>query len=70
MHEILSLQLVQIPPAGSRSARIGGKRTAKGNNLPIADFIIGSCALELGYAIAIDNQRDFSRIPGLNLSSP
>ncbi len=50
-------------------ARVGGEQAAKGINLPIADLIIGACALELGYAIATDNQRDFNRIPGLNLIS-
>lgn len=50
-------------------ARIGGEQAAKGINLPLADLIIGACALELGYAIATDNQRDFNRIPGLNVIS-
>ena len=50
-------------------ARVGGEQAAKGINLPIADLIIGACALELGYAIATDNQRDFNRIPGLSLIS-
>lgn len=46
-------------------ARIGGEQAAKGVNLPLADLIIGACALELGYAIATSNVRDFIRIPGL-----
>lgn len=46
-------------------ARIGGEQAAKGVNLPLADLIIGACASELGYAIATNNIRDFSRIPGL-----
>ena len=46
-------------------ARIGGEQAAKGVNLPLADLIIGACAIELGYAIATSNLRDFSRIPGL-----
>jgi len=48
-------------------ARIGGEQAAKGINLPLADLVIGACALELGYAIATGNPRDFSRIPGLKL---
>jgi predicted nucleic acid-binding protein len=46
-------------------ARIGGEQAAKGINLPLADLIIGACALELGYAIGTSNARDFQRIPGL-----
>jgi predicted nucleic acid-binding protein len=48
-------------------ARIGGEQAAKGVNLPLADLIIGACAIELGYAIATSNLRDFSRIPGLEV---
>jgi predicted nucleic acid-binding protein len=48
-------------------AQIGGEQAAKGVNLPLGDLIIGACALELGYAIATNNVRDFRRIPGLNL---
>ena len=50
-------------------ARIGGEQAAKGINLPLADLIIGACALELGYAIATHNPRDFNRIPGLRVLS-
>jgi predicted nucleic acid-binding protein len=46
-------------------ARIGGERAAKGINLPLADLIIGACALELGYAVGTSNIRDFKRIPDL-----
>ena len=46
-------------------ARIGGEQAAKGVKLPLADLIIGACAMELGYAIATTNMRDFIRIPGL-----
>ena len=46
-------------------ARIGAEQAAKGITLPLADLIIGSCALELGYAVGTGNIRDFSRIPGL-----
>ncbi len=46
-------------------ARIGGEQAANGVNLPPADLIIGACAIELGYAIATNNLRDFGRIPGL-----
>ena len=50
-------------------ARIGAEQSAKGINLPLADLIIGACALELGYAIGTHNARDFNRIPGLHVLS-
>ena len=50
-------------------ARVGGEQAAQGINLPLADLIIGACALELGYAIATDNRRDFNRIRDLNVIS-
>jgi tRNA(fMet)-specific endonuclease VapC len=46
-------------------ARLGGQQAAKGVTLPLADLIIGACAIELGYAVGTSNVRDFSRIPGL-----
>jgi tRNA(fMet)-specific endonuclease VapC len=50
-------------------ARIGGEQAAQGINLPLADLIIGACALELGYALGTSNTRDFKRIPGVTLIS-
>lgn len=46
-------------------ARIGAGQAAQGINLPLADLIIGATAVELGYAVATRNLRDFNRIPGL-----
>jgi predicted nucleic acid-binding protein len=48
-------------------ARVGGEQSAHGNNLPLADLIIGACALELGYAVGTRNTADFERIPGLRV---
>jgi tRNA(fMet)-specific endonuclease VapC len=48
-------------------ARIGGEQAAKGINLPLADLLIGASAMELGYAVATSNLRDFNRIPGLQV---
>ena len=48
-------------------ARLGAEQAAQGINLPLADLIIGATAVELGYAIATRNVRDFSRIPGLHV---
>jgi predicted nucleic acid-binding protein len=47
------------------AARIGGEQASQGVNLPLADLLIGACALELGYAVGTSNIRDFGRIPGL-----
>ena len=46
-------------------SRIGGEQAARGINLPLADLMIGACALELGYAVGTGNVRDFAKIPGL-----
>ena len=35
--------------------------------MPLADLIIGACALELGYAVATHNVRHFQLIPGLDV---
>jgi tRNA(fMet)-specific endonuclease VapC len=48
-------------------ARIGAEQADKGITLPLADLVIGACALELGYAVATLNIRDFSRIPNLKI---
>jgi predicted nucleic acid-binding protein len=48
-------------------ARVGAEQALKGINLPLADLIIGACALELGYAVATVNIRDFNRIPDLSI---
>jgi predicted nucleic acid-binding protein len=48
-------------------ARIGGEQAAKGINLSLGDLIIGATAVELEYAVATSNPRDFNRIPGLRV---
>ena len=42
--------------------RVGGEQAAKGVHIPLADLIIGACALELGYGLGTGNAQDFSRI--------
>lgn len=57
-----------LPVTGATAeiiARIGAEQAAKGISLPLGDLIIGSCALELGYAVGTGNVRDFNQIPGL-----
>jgi tRNA(fMet)-specific endonuclease VapC len=48
-------------------ARVGAEQAVKGITVPMADLIIGACALELGYSVGTSNVRDFGRIPGLSL---
>jgi predicted nucleic acid-binding protein len=48
-------------------ASVGAEQAAKGITVPMADLIIGACALELAYSIGTSNVRDFGHIPGLNL---
>ena len=64
---------VPIQPVSDRTAeiiaQIGAEQTAKGSAIPLAGLIIGACALELGYAVATSNARDFNRIPGLMVIS-
>lgn len=45
--------------------RIGGELAAKGIQVPLADLVIGACAVEVGYAVVTRNARDFGRIAGL-----
>jgi len=52
---------------GEIVARIGAEQASRGIVLPLADLIIGACALEIGYAVGTGNLRDFSRIPGLTV---
>ena len=47
--------------------RISAESSAKGVNLPFDDLLIGTCALERGYAVATRNLRHFKWIPGLSL---
>jgi predicted nucleic acid-binding protein len=67
------LATIPIHPITSATAeiiaRVGGEQAAKGINLPLADLIIGACALELGYAVGTGNRRDFDRIPDLKVIS-
>ena len=44
---------------------IGGEQAAKGNTIPIDDLLIGSSAVEQGYAVGTHNLRHFEKIPGL-----
>jgi predicted nucleic acid-binding protein len=50
-----------------RAGRLDGSLQAKGMRVALGDLLIGATALELGYAVATGNVRDFGRIPGLEV---
>ena len=52
-----------------RAGHIDGENTARGNRVALSDLLIGVTALELGYAVATANLRDFQRIPDLDVIS-
>jgi predicted nucleic acid-binding protein len=57
------------PPVALRAGRIDGQSQAKGVVIPLSDLLIGSTALELGYAVATHNLRHFRMIPNLTLTA-
>jgi predicted nucleic acid-binding protein len=60
------IQPVTIPIA-LRAGQIDGQSQAKGVRIPLSDLLIGTSALELGYAVGTANIRHFRLIPGLNV---
>jgi|SRR5271157_667759 len=63
--------IVPVYPITANTAELAGKisgeSSAKGVSIPFDDLLIGTCALERGYAVATRNQRHFQKIPGLTL---
>ena len=51
------------------AGQISGEQAAKGITLPADDLLIGSSAIEQGYAVATLNIRHFQKIPGLHVLS-
>lgn len=47
--------------------RIGAESAARSVTIPFDDLLIGTCALERGYAVATRNPRHFGKIPGLTV---
>lgn len=62
----LSVEPITIPIA-LRAGRIDGKLQAKGLRIALADLLIGTTALELGYALVTHNARHFQMIPNLEV---
>ncbi len=50
-----------------RAGQIDGENTAIGIRLALADLLIGTTALELGYRVATSNLRHFKMVPGLEI---
>jgi predicted nucleic acid-binding protein len=50
------------------AGKIDGEQQAKGIVIPFADLLIGATAFLLGYSVVTVNDRDFKRIPGLNVT--
>jgi tRNA(fMet)-specific endonuclease VapC len=49
------------------AGRIEGEQAARGVSITFEDLLIGATALQLSYAIATLNVRDFQKIPGLSV---
>ena len=50
-----------------RAGQIDGQMQAAGTRIALADLLIGTTALELGYAVATANTRHFHSIPDLTV---
>jgi len=50
-----------------RAGRIDGGLQAQGQRVPLADLLIGTTALELGYSVVTQNVRHFEMIPNLDV---
>jgi predicted nucleic acid-binding protein len=65
------LTAVPVEPLTLRTARIAAKIDGEAKNrgvtIPFADLLIGSTAIDLGYAVITTNLRHFRMIPGLNV---
>jgi predicted nucleic acid-binding protein len=62
----ISVEPITIPIA-LRAGRIDGSLQAKGLRIALADLLIGTTALELGYAVVTHNTRHFQMIPNLEV---
>ena len=52
-------------PIAFRAGKIDGSLQAKGLTIALGDLLIGTTALELGYAVVTHNVRHFQMIPNL-----
>jgi predicted nucleic acid-binding protein len=49
------------------AGQIDGEQAARGISIPIADLLIGTTALSLGFSVFTTNARHFRLIPGLTV---
>lgn len=54
-------------PIAYRAGKIDGSLQAQGLRIALGDLLIGTTALELGYAVATHNVRHFQLIPNLEV---
>lgn len=68
------LNLIPVLPFGlmeaRRHAELWAELAARGALIGAHDLLIGATALARGYALITLNQRDFARVPGLELLPP
>jgi tRNA(fMet)-specific endonuclease VapC len=50
-----------------RAGILDGQTQARGVRIPLADLLIGTTALDLGYAVGTSNTRHFELVPGLSV---
>lgn len=62
------VHLVTVPVA-LRAGRIDGENAARGIRIALADLLIASTALEIGFGVATANERHFRMVPGLRVIS-
>ena len=62
----ISVEPITLPIA-FRAGRIDGSLQAKGLTIALGGLLIGTTALELGYAVATHNARHFQMIPNLEV---
>lgn len=62
----ISVESITLPIA-LRAGKIDGGLEAKGLSIALGDLLIGTTALELGYAVVTHNIRHFQMIPDLAL---
>lgn len=60
----ISVEPITLPIA-FHAGKIDGRLQAKGMRVALGDLLIGTTALELGYAVATANVRHFEMIPNL-----
>jgi tRNA(fMet)-specific endonuclease VapC len=61
------LNEISVEPITFRAGKIDGSLQAKALSIALGDLLIGTTALELGYAVVTHNVRHFQKIPDLEV---